>query len=45
MIYSQTTPVSLAEKIINNLGKEITYDPIPSNGAQKVVQLIEQILS
>lgn len=45
MGYSQTTPVSLAEKIILHLGKEVIYDPIPADGAQKAVQLMEEFLS
>jgi UDP-N-acetylglucosamine:LPS N-acetylglucosamine transferase len=45
MMYSQTTPVSLAKKIVDHLNKDVTYDPIPVNGAQKAVQLIEQFLS
>jgi UDP-N-acetylglucosamine:LPS N-acetylglucosamine transferase len=45
MMYSQTTPVSLAEKIVDHLNKDVTYDPIPSDGAQKAVQLMGQFLS
>ena len=45
MIYSQTTPVSLAEQIITNLNKKVTYNPIPTGGAEKAVHLIEQFLS
>ena len=45
MIYSQTTADDLAEKIIAHLGKDVIYDPIPSDGAQKTVQIIEQFLS
>lgn len=44
MLYSQTTPMSLAEKVISNLGKEVTYAPILSDGAQRAVQLINQLL-
>ena len=44
MVYSRTTPVSLAEKVISNLGKEVTYTPITTNGAQKAAQLISQLL-
>jgi UDP-N-acetylglucosamine:LPS N-acetylglucosamine transferase len=45
MMYYQTTPLSLAEKIIANLDKEVTYKPIPSDGAQKAAQLIQRFLS
>jgi predicted glycosyltransferase len=44
MMFSQTTPMSLAEKVISNLGKKITYAPIPTDGAQKAAQLISQLL-
>jgi len=45
MIYSQTTPEALAEVIINNIGKEVTYPPIPSDGDRKAVHYIKQFLS
>lgn len=44
MIYSQTTPEILAEKVIANLGKEVDYPPIPVDGAQKAAQLIGELL-
>ncbi len=44
MVYSQTTPEILADKVIANLGKEVNYPPIPVNGAQKAAQLISQLL-
>ncbi|MCK4309426.1 MAG: hypothetical protein KAW42_05585 [Candidatus Atribacteria bacterium] len=44
MMFSQTTPMSLAEKVISNLGKKVTYAPIPTDGAQKAAQLISQLL-
>ena len=44
MTYSKTTPESLAEAIISNIGKEVTYAPIPTDGAQKAAQLISQLL-
>ncbi len=44
MVYSETTPEILAEKVIANLGKEVNYPPIPVNGAQKAAQLISQLL-
>jgi predicted glycosyltransferase len=44
MTYSRTTPESLAEAIISNIGKEVTYAPIPTDGAQKAAQLIGQLL-
>jgi len=44
MTYSKTTPESLAEAIISNIGKQVTYAPIPADGAQKAAQLIGQLL-
>ncbi len=44
MTYSKTTPESLAEAIMSNIGKEVTYRPIPTDGAQKAAQLISQFL-
>jgi len=44
MVYSQTTPEILAEKVITNLGKKVNYPPIPVDGAQKAAQLISQLL-
>lgn len=44
MIYSKTTPESLAEAIISNIGKKVTYPPIPTDGAQKAAELIGQLL-
>lgn len=43
LMYSQTTPVILAEKVIANLGKKVNYPPIPVNGDQKAAQLINQL--
>ena len=44
MTYAKTTPESLAEAIILNIGKEVSYAPIPADGAQKAAQLIGQLL-
>ncbi len=44
MVYSQTTPEILAEKVIANLGKNVDYPPIPVQGAQKAAQLICELL-
>ena len=44
MTYSKTTPQSLAEKVISNIGKKVTYKPIPTDGAQKAAQLINKLL-
>lgn len=44
MTYSETTPESLAEAIFSHIGKEVTYTPIPTDGAQKAAELISQLL-
>jgi len=44
MVYCQTTPEILAEKVIANIGKKVNYPPIPIDGAQKAAQLINQLL-
>ena len=44
MVYSQTTPEILAEKVIANFGKDANYPEIPMQGAQKAAQLIGQLL-
>jgi len=44
MSYSQTTPMSLAEKVFSGLSKEITYAPLPTDGAQKAAELISGVL-
>jgi UDP:flavonoid glycosyltransferase YjiC (YdhE family) len=43
MLYSQTTPQSLAEKAISILGKEVSYASIPMDGAERAAQLISQL--
>jgi UDP-N-acetylglucosamine:LPS N-acetylglucosamine transferase len=44
MEYSETTPESLAEAILQNLDKEVNYLDIPTDGAQKAAKLISQLL-
>lgn len=44
MTYSQTTPQFLAEKVISNISRKVTYKPIPTEGAQKAAQLINEFL-
>ena len=40
MSYSKTNPSSLAEAVIANIGKEVDYPHIPSDGAQKAAELL-----
>ncbi len=44
MGFAETTPQSLAESVIANLGKEVTYPPIATDGAQKAVAIINKLL-
>ena len=44
MSYSETTPESLAEQIIANLGKETTWPSIDTDGAQRAARHINQLL-
>jgi len=45
LMYSQTTPEILAEKIISHIGREAAWRPISANGAQKAAQLVNQFLT
>ena len=44
MTYSKTTPESLAEIAIANIGKKVHYKDIPTDGAQKAATLIDEFL-
>jgi len=44
MEYSQTTPETLADMVISNLGKEVNYPPISANGVQKAAQYISELI-
>ena len=44
MRFYETTPQSLAESIRANIGKEATWPPIRTDGAQKAAKLIDQML-
>ena len=44
MLYSKTTPTSLAKEVMANIGKGVTYAPISTDGAQKAAQLITRLL-
>jgi len=45
LMYSQTTPEILAEKIISHIGKEATWPPIRTDGAERAAKLINQMLT
>lgn len=44
MSYSQTTPEMLAEKIFANIGKEVDYASVPTDGGKKSAELISKLL-
>jgi UDP-N-acetylglucosamine:LPS N-acetylglucosamine transferase len=44
MSFKNTTPEILAESIADNIGKEITYDPIPVDGARNAAEKIRRFL-
>lgn len=44
MLFSQTTPTLLAEKVISNIGKELNYATINTDGAHISAQLINKLL-
>ncbi len=40
MQYSETTPESLANMVLANIGKKVTYPPIPTDGARHTAEII-----
>ncbi len=44
MSYPRTTPESLSEKVVANIGREVTYDPIDTDGARRAAAIIDQFL-
>ena len=44
MALSATTPPLLAERIIAHLGKKPDYPPVPTEGAKKAAEFINQFL-
>jgi predicted glycosyltransferase len=44
MRYYQTTPESLAETAVRNIGKEVDYADIPVDGARKAAEVMAQYL-
>lgn len=45
MTFSRTSPEALAEQVLANLGKEVSYPPIPTDGARKAAELISGLLA
>jgi predicted glycosyltransferase len=44
MSYKTATPESLADAVVSNIGKEVDYVPIATDGAQKAAQYILRLL-
>jgi len=44
MQFSRTSPESLAEMVVANLGKEVDYAAIPTDGAQRAAHLVSELL-
>jgi UDP:flavonoid glycosyltransferase YjiC (YdhE family) len=44
LMYSKTTPESLAKEVVSNIGKKVNYASIPIDGAQKAAKLISELL-
>ena len=44
MSYAGNTEKSLAEAIVDNIGREVKYKDIPINGAYNVVQFINKLI-
>jgi len=44
MNFSKTTPETLAKEVVNNIGKRFQYASIPTDGAQKATNLINEFL-
>jgi len=44
MWYSQTSAESLADAVIDNLGKDVHHDPIQTDGARRAAELIGELL-
>lgn len=45
MLFTQTTPAQLADRILSNLGKNVNYVPISTDGARKAAQIITSLNS
>ena len=44
MTCSKTTPESLSEVILSNIGKTVDYVHIPTNGSKEAARMLEEIL-
>jgi hypothetical protein len=44
MSFKNTTPETLAESIVANIGKEVAYESIPTDGARNAALKIKRFL-
>jgi UDP-N-acetylglucosamine:LPS N-acetylglucosamine transferase len=45
MRFPETTPESLAEAVLANIGREVDYPSIPIDGAQNIAKMVKQLLA
>jgi predicted glycosyltransferase len=45
MLYSETTPEMLTETVVGLLGREVSWPPIPTDGARRAAGLINELLA
>jgi UDP:flavonoid glycosyltransferase YjiC (YdhE family) len=45
MLYSETTPETLAEAVIGQLGREASWPAIPTDGARRAAELINELIA
>ncbi len=44
MLFSNTTPENLAQKAVANMSRNVDFERIPTDGAQKAAQFIRELL-
>jgi UDP:flavonoid glycosyltransferase YjiC (YdhE family) len=44
LLYSETTPERLAEAVVRLLGHEANWPPIPTDGARRAAELVNQLV-
>jgi predicted glycosyltransferase len=44
MTFSETTPEMLAKQIVDNVGKNVDYIPLPLDGAKRSAEIIAKCL-
>jgi UDP:flavonoid glycosyltransferase YjiC (YdhE family) len=44
LFYSETTPETVAEAVVGQLGRKATWSPIPTDGARRAAELIHKLV-